>query len=106
MKVVSLNVQAGLVEPMYGTLCLYHREKREKLSENFHFRCLPSEFQDEGGNCLRRAIFSLEAASPAICLLIQLEKHVTEEGGVTAHVYSRKEPVSRLQDWKLLSWRP
>lgn len=33
-------------EPLYGTLCLYHREKREKLSEDFHFRCLPSEFQD------------------------------------------------------------
>ncbi|XP_024369391.1 guanine nucleotide exchange factor SPIKE 1 isoform X5 [Physcomitrium patens] len=106
VKVVSLNVQAGLVEPMYGTLCLYHREKREKLSENFHFRCLPSEFQDEGGNCLRRAIFSLEAASPAICLLIQLEKHVTEEGGVTAHVYSRKEPVhlTEREKQKLQVW--
>lgn len=33
-------------EPWYGTVCLYHREKREKLSEDFHFRCLPAEFQD------------------------------------------------------------
>lgn len=33
-------------EPWYGTICLYHREKREKLSEDFHFRCLPPEFQD------------------------------------------------------------
>lgn len=39
-------------------------------------------------------LFSLEAGSPAICLLIQLEKHVTEEGGVSPSVYTRKEPVS------------
>jgi hypothetical protein len=96
VKVVSLNIQAGLVEPWYGTVCLYHREKREKLSEDFHFRCLPAEFQDEAGGYQRKAIFSLEAPSPAICLLVQLEKHVTEEGGVTPSVYTRKEPVSLL----------
>jgi hypothetical protein len=39
-------------------------------------------------------VFSLEAASTAICLLIQLEKHVTEEAGITPSVYTRKEPVS------------
>ncbi len=39
-------------------------------------------------------MFSLEAASTAICLLIQLEKHVTEEAGITPSVYTRKEPVS------------
>lgn len=33
-------------EPIYGTMCLYNKEKREKLSEDFHFRFLPSEFQD------------------------------------------------------------
>jgi hypothetical protein len=27
---------------------------------------------------------------------VQLEKHVTEEGGVTPSVYTRKEPVSLL----------
>ena len=27
-------------------MCLYNKEKREKLSEDFHFRFLPSEFQD------------------------------------------------------------
>ncbi len=39
-------------------------------------------------------MFSLEAASTAICLLIQLEKHATEEAGITPSVYTRKEPVS------------
>ncbi|XP_024370509.1 guanine nucleotide exchange factor SPIKE 1 [Physcomitrium patens] len=106
VKVVSLNIQAGLVEPWYGTICVYHREKREKLSEDFHFRCLPAEFQDEGSGSQRKAIFSLAAPSPAICLLVQLEKHVTEEGGVTPSVYTRKEPVhltehekQKLQVW-------
>lgn len=52
----------------------------------------------DGGFSQRRAVFTLEAASPAICLLVQLEKHVTEEGGVTASVYTRKEPVSGCQE--------
>ncbi|XP_073392859.1 guanine nucleotide exchange factor SPIKE 1 isoform X2 [Physcomitrium patens] len=93
VKIASLNFQAGLVEPWYGTICLYHREKREKLSEDFHFRCLPPEFQDEASNYPRKAVFSLEAPSPAICLLVQLEKHVTEEGGITPSIYTRKEPI-------------
>jgi hypothetical protein len=41
-------------------------------------------------------IFHLDAPSPSICMLIQLEKHATEEDGGTASVYSRKEPVSCL----------
>lgn len=135
-------------EPIYGTMCLYNKEKREKLSEDFHFRFLPSEFQDvrdfivvwimilgssrdldesvdymgqtargliwfltnvllkllyvshenwsmqESGGGQKNVVFSLESGSPVICLLIQLEKHVTEEGGVTPSVYTRKEPVS------------
>ncbi|KAK9937409.1 hypothetical protein M0R45_014203 [Rubus argutus] len=32
VKVLSLSFQAGLVEPFYGTICLYNRERREKLS--------------------------------------------------------------------------
>ncbi|RZS01193.1 hypothetical protein BHM03_00031014, partial [Ensete ventricosum] len=44
---------------------------------------------------IRRAVFSLDAPSASVCLLIQLEKPATEEGGVTASVYSRKEPVSQ-----------
>lgn len=39
-------LECDYAEPLYGTLCLYHRDRREKLSEDFHFRCLPSEFQD------------------------------------------------------------
>jgi hypothetical protein len=97
VKLVSLNIQAGLVEPIYGTMCLYNKERREKLSEDFHFRFLPSEFQDEASGVQRKAVFSLDSASSAVCLLIQLEKHVTEEGGVTPSVYTRKEPVSCSQ---------
>jgi len=40
-----------------------------------------------------RAVFYLDAPSASVCLLIQLEKHATEDGGVTASVYSRKDPV-------------
>ena len=40
-----------------------------------------------------RGIFYLDAPSASVCLLIQLERHATEEGGVTSSVYSRKEPV-------------
>ena len=43
--------------------------------------------------CEPRAVFYLDAPSASVCLLIQLEKHATEEGGVTASVYSRKDPV-------------
>lgn len=42
-----------------------------------------------------RGIFFLDAPSASVCLLIQLEKPATEEGGVTPSVYSRKEPVSQ-----------
>lgn len=40
-----------------------------------------------------RAVFSLDALSSSICLLVQLEKPSTEEGGISSSVYSRKEPV-------------
>ncbi|KAG5000248.1 hypothetical protein JHK87_021320 [Glycine soja] len=43
--------------------------------------------------CEPRAVFYLDAPSASVCLLIQLEKHATEEGGVTASVYSRKDPL-------------
>ncbi|KAJ7561812.1 hypothetical protein O6H91_03G042400 [Diphasiastrum complanatum] len=106
VKCLSLKLQAGLAEPIYGSLSLYHRERREKLSEDFHFQFLPSEFQEETMSLERRAIFSLDSPSPAVCMLIQLEKHATEDGGVKASVYSRKEPVhlterekQRLQVW-------
>ncbi|KAG0603065.1 hypothetical protein M758_10G063500 [Ceratodon purpureus] len=106
VKLVSLTMQAGLVEPVYGTMCLYNKEKREKLSEDFHFRFLPSEFQDDNGGGQRSVLFSLEAGSPSICLLIQFEKHVTEEGGVTPSVYTRKDPsyLSDREKQKLQVW--
>lgn len=44
-----------------------------------------------------RGIFYLDAPS-SVCLLIQLEKHATEEGGVTPAVYSRKEPVRHISN--------
>lgn len=37
---------SSLLEPFYGTICLYNRERREKLSEDFHFHVLPTEMQD------------------------------------------------------------
>ncbi|KAL5678540.1 hypothetical protein ACJX0J_014671, partial [Zea mays] len=45
------------------------------------------------GSLDRRGVFSLDTHSPSVCLLIQLEKAATEEGGVTPSVYSHKEPV-------------
>lgn len=36
----------SLVEPFYGTICLYNRERREKMSEDFYFHELPSEMQN------------------------------------------------------------
>ncbi|RXH86623.1 hypothetical protein DVH24_021896 [Malus domestica] len=57
------------------------QERREKLSEDFYFRHAPTEKQD-------------------------LEKHATEEGGVTPSVYSRKEPVhlTEKEKQKLQVW--
>ncbi|KAL3697766.1 hypothetical protein R1sor_011842 [Riccia sorocarpa] len=106
VKVLSLNFHAGLVEPIYGTVCLYHRERREKLSEDFYFQFSPNDFQEPGAAPHRRAIFQLDAPSAPVCLLIQLEKHATEEGGVTPSVYSRKEPVhlTEREKQKLQVW--
>ncbi|VFQ74893.1 unnamed protein product [Cuscuta campestris] len=105
VRVLSLSFQAGLAEPFHGTICLYNRERREKLSEDILFQILPAELQDASTQ-ERRSVFHLEAPSSSICLLIQLEKPATEEGGVTPAVYSRKESVhlterekQRLQVW-------
>ncbi|KAM1032308.1 hypothetical protein ACFX2I_035904 [Malus domestica] len=104
VKVLSLSFQAGLAEPFYGTMCLYNRERREKLSEDFYFRHAPTERQDISFE--PRGIFYLDAPSSSVCLLIQLEKHATEEGGVTPSVYSRKEPVhlTEKEKQKLQVW--
>ncbi|ONI11890.1 hypothetical protein PRUPE_4G132800 [Prunus persica] len=104
VKVMSLSFQAGLAEPFYGTICLYNRERREKLSEDFYFRHAPTEKKDISFE--PRGIFYLDAPSSSVCLLIQLEKHATEEGGVTPSVYSRKEPVhlTEKEKQKLQVW--
>ncbi|CAO2824221.1 unnamed protein product [Amaranthus hypochondriacus] len=97
VKVLSLMFQAGLAEPFYGTICLYNKVKREKLSEDFVFHVLPTEMENTGCSNESRAIFYLDAPSASVCLLIQLEKPATEEGGITSSIYSRKEP-SQLSD--------
>ncbi|XP_073283618.1 guanine nucleotide exchange factor SPIKE 1 isoform X1 [Primulina huaijiensis] len=106
VKVLSLSFQAGLVEPFYGTICLYNRERREKLSEDFIFHILPVEMQDKESSSEAHGIFHLDAPSASVCLLIQLEKPATEEGGVTSSVYSRKEPVhlTEREKQKLQVW--
>ncbi|KAA8534720.1 hypothetical protein F0562_029838 [Nyssa sinensis] len=106
VKVLSLSFQAGLVEPFYGTICLYNRERREKLSEDFIFRVLPAEMQDARSSYESRGIFYLDAPSSSVCLLIQLERLATEDGGVTPSVYSRKESVhlTEREKQKLQVW--
>ncbi|XP_061357893.1 guanine nucleotide exchange factor SPIKE 1 isoform X1 [Gastrolobium bilobum] len=106
VKVQSLQFQAVLVEPFYGTICLYNKERREKLSEDFYFHILPTEMQDAKITHEPRAVFYLDAPSASVCLLIQLEKHATEEGGVTPSVYSRKDPVhlTEREKQKLQVW--
>ncbi|KAL2934079.1 Guanine nucleotide exchange factor SPIKE 1 [Bienertia sinuspersici] len=106
VKVLSLLFQAGLAEPFHGTICLYNKEKRDKLSEDFVFQLLPSETENAGTSNESRAIFYLDAPSASVCLLIQLEKPATEEGGITSSVYSRKEPtqLSERERQKLQGW--
>ncbi|KAG8363226.1 hypothetical protein BUALT_Bualt19G0000100 [Buddleja alternifolia] len=106
VKVLSLSFQAGFVEPFYGTICLYNRERREKLSEDFFFHVLPAEMQDTSSSIEARGIFRVDVPSASVCLLVQLEKPATEEGGVTSSVYSRKEPVhlTEREKQKLQVW--
>lgn len=106
VRVLSLSFLAGLVEPFYGTICLYNRERRERLSEDFFFHVSPSEAHDVSNSSGQRGVFHLDAPSASACLLIQLDKSATEEGGVTASVYSRKEPVhlAEREKQKLQLW--
>ncbi|THG22675.1 hypothetical protein TEA_011542 [Camellia sinensis var. sinensis] len=84
----------------------YGRERRDKLSEDFIFRVLPAEMRDASSSCESRGVFYLDAPSASVCLLIQLEKPATEEGGVTPSVYSRKEQVhfTEREKQKLQVW--
>ncbi|CAI5481012.1 unnamed protein product [Closterium sp. Yama58-4] len=108
VRILSFNVPAGLVEPFYGTICLYHTEKKEKVSEDFHFQYLPLSWDGESTSPELRAIFTVEREAAALCLLVQVERAVTEESinGVKGSVYTRKDPpvltereASRLSEW-------
>jgi hypothetical protein len=37
-------------EPFYGTICIYNKERREKLSEDFYFSVVPTDTQDVSYN--------------------------------------------------------
>nr|VDD50211.1 unnamed protein product [Brassica oleracea] len=106
VRVLSLAFQSGLVEPFYGSISLYNQERKEKLSEDFYFHISPTEMQDAKPSSENRGVFYLDAPSASVCLLIQLEKIATEEGGVTTSVYSRKEPVhlTEREKQKLQVW--
>ncbi|CAI7849820.1 unnamed protein product [Closterium sp. NIES-53] len=108
VRILSFNVPAGLVEPFYGSICLYHTEKKEKVSEDFHFQYLPLSWDGESTSPELRAIFTVEREAAALCLLVQVERAVTEESinGVKGSVYTRKDPpvltereASRLSEW-------
>ncbi|CAI5483811.1 unnamed protein product [Closterium sp. Yama58-4] len=108
VRILGLTVQAGLVEPVSGTMCLYHAERREKASEDFHFQFLPPQWEGESTSPDTRAIFSVDKESAALCLLVQLEKAASEESvnGIKPAVYTRKDPptltdkeAARLSEW-------
>ncbi|GLU17269.1 hypothetical protein SLE2022_336500 [Rubroshorea leprosula] len=80
VKVLSLTFQAGIGEKRkfvkkISIIAFYQLKCRIKLSLE------------------PRGLFHLDAPSASVCLLIQLEKPATEEGGVSPFAYSRKEPV-------------
>ncbi|CAI5532559.1 unnamed protein product [Closterium sp. Naga37s-1] len=108
VRILGLTVQAGLVEPVSGTMCLYHAERREKASEDFHFQFLPAQWEGESTSPDSRAIFSVDKESAALCLLVQLDKAASEESvnGIKPAVYTRKDPptltdkeAARLSEW-------
>lgn len=55
--VSDLDNSLFLTEPFYGTMCIYNRERREKLSEDFYFSVLPSEMQDVSKNAIYALYF-------------------------------------------------
>ncbi|GJP50031.1 hypothetical protein CLOM_g9183 [Closterium sp. NIES-68] len=108
VRILGLNVQAGLVEPVCGTMCLYHAERREKASEDFHFQFLPPQWDGESTSPDTRAIFSVDKESAALCLLVQLEKAASEESvnGIKPAVYTRKDPptLTEKEAARLSEW--
>ncbi|GAQ82020.1 guanine nucleotide exchange factor [Klebsormidium nitens] len=94
VEVVSLTMQVGLVEPISGTISLYHKDRREKISEDFHFSIAPDTWPKRPIDQQRRVFFTLDKPLAAVCLLIQLERTATEEDGVKASVYAKKDATS------------
>lgn len=45
IRIIFFNVQLGHAEPFYGTLCVYNMDRKEKVSEDFHFQFLPPNFE-------------------------------------------------------------
>ncbi|KAM7484877.1 hypothetical protein LguiA_000886 [Lonicera macranthoides] len=106
VKVLSLSFEMGLVEPFYGTICLYDKERREKLSENFIFFVIPTDMQDGSTSHEPRGIFYLDAPSASVCLLIQMEKAAIEKGRWTPDPYSHKGqvPMKESEKQKRQAW--
>ena len=46
MVIYLLFDDVSCAEPFSGTICLYNKDRREKLSEDFYFHILPTEMQD------------------------------------------------------------
>ncbi|GKV44970.1 hypothetical protein SLEP1_g52105 [Rubroshorea leprosula] len=103
-----VNARYGVIEQWALLLRkAWPKGEKRKLSEDFYFSILPTEMQDTNKvSSEPHGLFYLDAPSASVCLLIQLEKPATEEGGVTPSVYSCKEPVhftererQKLQVW-------
>jgi len=97
VSILSMTLQPGLVEPFYGTICLYHMEAGEGIG-GLPFPAHTPQLARARGLHARpptAAVFTLDAQSPTLCLLVQLEKAVQEDSAAAeSSSYTRKEPVS------------
>lgn len=57
----------------------------------------PSSLSQSPLDQQRKVLFTLDKPSPSICLLVQLERTATEEDGVKASAYSKKDVVGYKQ---------
>lgn len=66
----------SFIEPFYGTICLYNKERKEKLSEDFIFRVLPTEMQDVSISVEKFNLFVVQSCLPLHSLsLSHTHKH-------------------------------
>jgi len=42
-------IGAGLAEPFFGTVCLFHMERKEKIYEDYRFQCISPQLAGQGG---------------------------------------------------------